>query len=312
MTQTSKKAIIKTGFCVSYDWTMLRKSLTRVYPYADVICLALDKNRRSWAGNPYHFDNQAFYDFVKQQDTEQKIILIEEDFALTHLNSRENGNRHRMRIAEVMGKGGWHIQVDSDEYFLDFKKFTDFLRKINPNPTGNEKPLNVCANWISLIKKVNEGFLYVDFLNKMPENAPFASNAPQYERARHNGHFNVLSPFYVIHETWSRSDEELWFKINNWGHSSEELETRKSRESYYALWKALDRYNYQYIRDFHPASAPTWPALGFCPGQNIDEFIQNFETPAYPLSNWQLKLQNNRNVARVRALWAKIFKTQKP
>ena len=104
----------------------------------------------------------------------------------------------------------------------------------------------------------------------------------------------------------ARSEKELWYKINNWGHASEELEARKSRESYYALWKALDQYNYQYIQDFHPAKRPTWPALGFCPGEKVEDFIKNFKVPDYPLNAWQLQLQNNRNAARLRALWSKI------
>ncbi len=31
-------------------------------------------------------------------------------------------------------EGGWHIQIDADEYFLDFKGFVDFLIKLNDNP----------------------------------------------------------------------------------------------------------------------------------------------------------------------------------
>lgn len=300
--------IIKTGFCVAYDWEMLKTSLPKVYKQSDIICLAVDKNRKSWAGNPYDFDNKAFYQFVKEIDKDKKIILYEDDFALPNLNSRENGNRHRMLIAEKMGKGGWHIQVDADEYFLDFAGFVKYLKKLNPNPTGKEKPYNVLANWISLIKRVDNGFLYVDFEDNLPETAPFATTLPNYERARHNGDFNKLSPFYVLHETWARGEKELKFKISNWGHSSEELEAQKDRDSYFELWKALDSRNCQYIRDFHPASPRTWTALNFCQGKTIEEFMQNFQVPEFPLSKFQLSLKNNRNIARLKSLWNKIIK----
>jgi hypothetical protein len=302
------KPIIKVGFCVAYDWELLKKSIPRIYQFADIICLALDKNRRAWSGEPYSFDNEAFYQFIKTIDIDKKIDLYEDDFALAKLNSRDNGNRHRMLIAQRMGKGGWHIQIDSDEYFIDFGGFVNYLKKLHPNPSGNEKPLNVCANWISLLRKTGGGYVYVDFNNKLPETAPFATNVPQYERARHNGHFNITSPFYVLHETWARSEDELWFKINNWGHSVEELDAETKRLSYYHLWQALDAYNYQYVHNFHPANPSAWPALGFVKGESIEEFLQNFTPPSFPLSAWQLTLKNNRNVARLQSLWRNIIK----
>src|SRR5690606_17128011 len=131
------------------------------------------------------------------------------------------------------------------------------------------KGINVCANWIPVIKKVEEGYLYVDFGNEIPETVPIATNNPCYERARHNGYFNMLTDCFVVHETWARSDDALWFKINNWGHSSEELEANRKKKSYYKLWQALDADNYQYITDFHPATPKTWPKLKFGVGTDI-------------------------------------------
>lgn len=300
--------VIKVGYCVSYDWELLKKSIPRVYAHADVVCLALDKDRKSWSGNGFEFDDEAFYSFVQSIDTDKKIILYEDCFSIPDLNARQNCNRHRTMIAEKMGKGGWHIQIDSDEYFLDFKSFVQYLKSLHPNPTGDEKPLNVNVCLIPLLKQTPEGYLFVDFKSAIPENAPFATNKPEYLRARNNGHFSVLSPFFVIHETWSRNEAALWFKINNWGHASEELEEAKARQSYFELWKALDNRNYKYIHDFHPATASTWPALGYCPGETIDEFIHNFQVPEFPLSRFSLFLKNNRNIARLKSLSNRILK----
>lgn len=294
--------IIKVGFCVSYDWELLKNSLPRVYAHADSICLAVDKDRKSWSGNKYEFDDAAFYAFVENIDTEKKILLYEDCFSKQELNARENCNRHRTLIAEKLGKGGWHIQIDSDEYFLDFEGFVAELKRIHPNPTGAEKPVNVNVNLIPLIKRINEGYLYVNFTKHIPENAPFATNKPEYLRARNNGHFSILTPFVALHETWARGETELWYKINNWGHAAEELEEKKKREAYFNLWKSLDKYNFEYVRNFHPATPPTWPALAFSPGKNIDEFLRNFKAPQFPLSSIQLMLRNSRNLARLRAL----------
>jgi hypothetical protein len=301
------EAIIKVGFCVAYDWELLKNSVPIVYEQADIICLALDKNKKSWAGNPYEFDDKAFYQFVRDIDKDNKIIVYEDDFALPELNSRQNCNRHRMLIAEKMGKGGWHIQIDADEYFLNFRGFVDYLKQINPCPTGKEKPLNVSCPFIPLIKKTKNGYLFVQYEGKLPEMIPMATNVPDYQRARQNGHFNHYTSFYVVHDTWSRGEEELLYKINNWGHASEELEQRERRMSYFKLWQSLDEYNYQYLRNFHPAKAETWPALGYFEGENIEIFLQNFSVPNFPMSKFELFLKNNRNIARIKHFWSKII-----
>lgn len=292
---------IKVGVCVSYDWEMLKTSLPKVYTDADIICLGLDKDRHAWSCKPFEFDEAAFYAFVKELDVQGKVVIYEDDFSLPELNTRENCNRHRMLIADKMGQGGWHIQIDADEYYLDFKGFVQYLKELNPAPQPHQKPINVCCPFIPLIKKNTEGYLYVDFKDKLPEIIPMATNKPDYQRARQNGHFNHISPFYVIHETWARSDDELWYKINNWGHASEELTEKQKRLSYFNLWKSLDQYNYQYITNYHPAKAEVWPALAFAKAKNIDELILGFPNPKLPISDLQLKMKNSRNIARIKA-----------
>lgn len=308
MQKEPKTAIIKTGFCVAYDWHLLANSLPRVYKHSDIICLALDKNRRAWSGEKYNFDDAAFYKFVEEIDTDNKIILYEDDFAIPELNSRQNCNRHRTLIAQKMGEGGWHIQIDADEYFLDFESFVKYLKKLNSSPTGKEKPLNVSCPFIPLIKKTSQGYLVVEYHKNLSEMIPMATNKPDYQRARQNGHFNHYTPFYVIHETWSRGEEELLYKINNWGHASEELEEKHKRLSYFKLWQALDEHNFSYLHNFHPAKPEIWPSLAHFEGKNIEEFLKNFSTPVFPLPKFQLFLKNNRNIARVKHLWNKLFK----
>lgn len=295
--------MIKVGFCVAYDWELLKNSIPPIYERADRICLGIDKDRHSWACNPYEIDNDAFYEFVKGIDTDNKIDIYEDDFSLENLNSRENCNRHRMLIAESMGKGGWHIQIDSDEYFLDFNGFTEYLKAIIKNPSGNEKPLNVNVNLIPLYKQVENGYLYVDFEEKPFENAPFATNAPLYERARNNGYFNHISPFIAIHETWARNEDQLWYKLKNWGHAAEELESNASKMSYFNLWKTIDKFNYKHIRNINPARPEVWPALDYCEASSIADFIEKLTHKLPDLNTFALKMNNNRNIARLKSLF---------
>lgn len=291
--------MIKVGFCVSYDWEFLKNSIPRIYKEADIICLAIDKDRHSWKCNPYTFDNDAFYQFVKEIDTQNKIDIYEEDFSLGELNSRENGNRHRMMIAERMGKGGWHIQVDSDEYFLNFSNFVKELKKIHNNPLGDEFPINVCCPIIPLYKKTENGYLIVHFNKRSPEMFPMASNHPNYQRARHNGYFNIYTKNWIVHETWARDKDAMLFKLTNWGHSTEELQQKKYAESYYKLWDSMDEYNFQFIRNFHPVSPSTWFKLKYIKADNLQELIEKIKIPTFFLSSWKLNLKNSVNYSRI-------------
>ena len=295
--------MIKVGFCVSYDWEFLKNSIPRIYKEADIICLAIDKDRISWGGNLYAFNNDAFYQFIKEIDSQNKIDIYEDDFHLKQLSNMQNDTRQRMKLAERMGKGGWHIQVDSDEYFLDFSSFVKELKKIHKNPTGNEFPINVCCPFIPIFKKTEMGYLYVVNNEKSLEIIPMATNRPKYERARQSGYFNIYTKQYVIHDTWARSEEEMKYKIDNWGHAAEELNVTDIRNSYYNLWKIVNEYNYQFFFNFHPANPSTWEHLEYVKASNTQELIQNIVVPKFFLSDWELKLKNSLYYSRLSKLF---------
>lgn len=283
--------IIKVGFCVAYDWPLLKKSLSRVYDHADVICLSLDKDRCSWNGTPFDFDEEAFFNWVGKIDIQKKIQVYEDDFHLESLSSLENDNRQRMLMSLFLGEGGWHVQIDADEYFFDFGKFRNYLLSINPSPSGQEKPINIFANGISLIKKVKDGYLYVNNKKNTYEEIPIATNKPEYLAARRNSHFNHLSPFFLLHETWARGEQELWNKINSWGHDNDFI----SKESYFNIWKVLDEFNYKYLKDFHPLNEATWQGLGYVPHLDIDRAINWFQVNGgLNVSSFYLKRRNSR------------------
>jgi len=303
------KAIIKVGMLVSYDWQLLKKSIPRIYQSADIICLALDKNRLTWSCNSFNFDENEFKSWIKSIDTDQKIEIYEDSFCDTNLNARENGNKHRKMLSEFMGEGGWHIQIDADEYFLDFDAFCKYLLKFDANPKLFNKSINICVNFIPLFKQTDNGYLHIDFDDGNYEKIPLATNHPQFIRARQNNHFNHITNFFIVHETWARGEEELSYKLKNWGHSAEELKQKTYTDSYLSLWKSLDEYNYQYLRNFHPAKPKVWPKLKFTKGKDIDELIQNMSSENYyNISGVKLFYFNNRNIARLRFYLDKYFK----
>jgi hypothetical protein len=284
------KQIIKVGFCVAYDWDLLKKSVPLIYSAADVICLSLDKSRISWSLTPFTFDEDSFYSWVQTIDVDKKIRVYEDDFAKEELSPIQNDNRQRLLMSKFLGSGGWHVQIDADEYFINFQQFRSYLMRHIPNPSGNEKPVNVCCNCIPLIKRTDIGYLYVANGAKRYETMPVATNVPEYQSARRNSHFNHISPFFVLHETWARSEQELLNKLKSWGHIND-----FNKESYFNLWKSLDEFNYRYVKNFHPIEAVVWERLELLPGHDIAEALQWISTQNhFKTKKWFLRLQNNR------------------
>src|SRR5262245_14657349 len=143
------KKEIKVAFCAAYDWYFLKHSLPPVYKEADLILIAIDKDRISWAGKKFAIDEKAFADFLREIDTEGKIRLYEDDFHQPDLTPMENEVRQRNLMAKAMGEGGWHLQLDSDEYFVDFSGFVNYLKNLSVS-----RPINVVCPLLILFKTV--------------------------------------------------------------------------------------------------------------------------------------------------------------
>lgn len=250
-----KLSQIKISFCVAYDWYLLAYSLPLVYEDADEICLAIDKDRISWSGNAFEFDESAFRNLIASIDTHQKIRVYEDDFHLPELSPMQNEVRQRKMMAEFLGAPqakAWYLQLDADEYFLDFKGFVYYLRQFNP-----KRPINVCCPWMTLYKRIDEGFLMVkpDDFNQV-EFIPIATNVPNYEHGRRNGYFNHYTDFSILHQSWARTAEEVWQKLNNWGHRYD-----SDIHSYFKLWANASILNFKEYKDFNQVNPPLWPRL---------------------------------------------------
>lgn len=116
--------IIKIGFLISYDYQMLKTSLPLVYASADEIFLAIDYKRRTWSGNSFEISDD-FFSWIEIFDKDKKIHIYEDDFYDPSLSVKDNDTRERNMLGIRMGSGGWHLQVDSDEYFVDFSMFVE-------------------------------------------------------------------------------------------------------------------------------------------------------------------------------------------
>ncbi len=258
---------IKVGMLVSFDYQYIYHSLPRVYEHSDSITLAVDHEYRTWAGISFTIENK-FWDWIKEIDIDNKIIIYRDNFFDPKLDALANDSRERNMLAQKMGSGGWIVQIDSDEYFLDFKQFVDFLREHGHWTKPDAKPIDIGAFLIPLYKQTKDGFLYI---KNSFETVVLATNKPEYLRARRSDHYIRYTPFYLFHQTWARGEDEIWFKLNSWGHM-----TDFNIESYFNFWKASDKNNYKYIKNFHPLYQNLWQDLEWCRGTDIEKFIENF------------------------------------
>jgi len=253
---------INVGLLVSYDYELLKHSLPTVYNDADSITLAIDENLNTWSGEKFTID-AAFFEWLEQFDTKKKIKIYRENFYDPNLNSIQNDTRERNMLAKVMGEG-WNIQVDADEYFIDFKGFAEYLKN---NKSIQNKPTQICPFSITLFKQLEDGILYI----KKPDTFTTGSNKPEYTSARKSKkQMKHYVPFLLLHQSWARSEEELDKKLKNWGHNVD-----FDIKDYVEFWKNLNKDNYHTAVNFHPLSPTAWNKLDFCPGKTIEEVLEN-------------------------------------
>ncbi|HTH54669.1 MAG TPA: hypothetical protein VL728_01400 [Cyclobacteriaceae bacterium] len=291
---------IKVGFCVAYDWQLLSYALPCVYAEADTIWISIDNERKTWAGNKYQWDEFAFNQLISSIDKLNKIKIYEDNFHSPGCSAGENEVNQRNKLAEKMGHGGWHVQLDCDEYFLHFGDFVGYLKSI----PIKSRPVNVCCALVTLFKQVDSGFLYVTpSQTEDLEYIQIATRTPNYQYGRRNGYFNMYTNFLIVHQSWARAEEEIRQKIANWGHNKD-----FHQNEFLKKWKSLDSSNYRDLINFHPIDKSVWPRLQIQKSTDITDLIRSFahvEFPKYKL--WQLYFKNSLLISRIIALFKKFY-----
>ena len=175
-------------------------------------------------------------------------------------------------LAKKLGKGGWHIQIDSDEYPADFKELTSFLRKHKYLLKKPEKtPVNFFVKFITLFKQTEDGFFVI---SPYTEPCFLITNQPNYINARFpKNDFHIVLDSYIIHQSWARGEEEILKKITNWGHKND-FDTKK----FFDFWKNLNEDNCSSLQNFHPLNPTDWKSVKFIKAKNIEETIDFFRT----------------------------------
>ncbi|TNJ43177.1 hypothetical protein KFZ70_11085 [Tamlana fucoidanivorans] len=259
---------IQVGFLVSYDYELLKNAIPLVYKQADTIYLALDKDRKTWNGETIEIADN-FFDWIRAYDTDKKIHLYEDQFYVKDLSTMQCEVRERKMLANKMGIGNWIIQLDADEYFINFKRFVTYLRTktrllINPE----KHPVQIQPFHVSLYKKVDEGYLYVDEATK----TVVATNYPEYTVGRKTKgqviYFNAL----ILHECLARNRDDLLQKLTNWGHNND-----FDIEAFMKKWDGVNEHNYKEKENFFFLEPEKWKYLDFVKGKNFKELFDNFK-----------------------------------
>ena len=252
---------VQVGFLMSYDYKLLKNSIPLVYDHADTIFIALDKEFRTWTGDSFSVEEE-FFRWLENFDKDHKIKIYQDDFFDSELDPMQNEVRERKMLASKMGVGNWLVQVDSDEYFINFEEFVRELRSRNKylkNPERNK--IQIAGFYINLYKYTEDGILYVSEVR----NQKFATNYPNYVTGRNTKERVVYIPNIVIHECLSRSEEEIRTKFENWGHSHQ-----VNIDGFLKKWKKVNRSNYRNFQNFFYLEPEKWKKLDFVPGENIE------------------------------------------
>lgn len=252
---------IHVGFLFSHDYEKLKLSIPPVYDASDRIFIAMDENFITWSGNKFEVDS-TFFQWLEEIDIDNKIEIYKDNFYIPSLTEIEMDTRERHLLSQKMGIGNWLIQVDSDEYFFDFEKFVKDLRKYDhylDNP--KKKKIQIAAFWIILYKYTDNGILYVD----LPMKAVFATNYPNYTCARRTKARVIYTNNIVLHESLSRTEEELRFKLENWGHK------RQVNSHFLDKWIQVNEKNYTQFRNFYYIEPERWKRLNYFPSKNLKE-----------------------------------------
>lgn len=236
---------------ISYDWKYSFESISSYYDIADEIILGIDKNRRTWAGNPFVLPDE-FFSMIKERDRDNKIRIIEEDFC-KELNPMDNDIAERTYLANQCIEGNWVVQIDADEIVED-----PVSLKLAILAAPKDKQIRI--RWKTVFKELPEGKLIIYPYEEVTTIASMQRNS--FVSARVTNQPGHLIEGYLFHNSWGRTELELYTKLTNWGHAFD-FPTKK----YLEFWKSVDINNYMTFKNFHPLDGHSWRELVFEPKQ---------------------------------------------
>lgn len=272
--------VLSVGFLFAYDGSYLRQSLPAIYTYSDHILICMDSQCVTLTGNRYEEDT-AILEWLSLFDSEKKIRWVKEPFFQDGLSPQQVVMRMRNEMLRQMPESDWYIQLDTDEYFLDFGGFRQWLEQTGKRPV----PTLVQVAWKTMFKQVGKGFLMIGGRKEcigVAINIPENTGERQHEQAAREE-----APFTLLHQSWARSEHEIRQKIANWSHARD-----FDGKAFFRTWQQCGSGNYRFYRNFHPIYGPNWEYLEWVEAAGINELLSHYRVhppryePAPPLPLW--------------------------
>ena len=274
-----KKSVISL---ISYDAAYLPESVSKYYNYVDEIILGLDKNRTTWSGNSFSFDEKQLWADLSAIDGDSKISIIEEDFVKSKV-AIENDNYER-NFLKAQCTNDWIFSIDADEYLVNPK---DFFYNYCPIVERYYNKADICMTWATPYKTIGDATLVIADEDGSPffgENQGMTTSKDStFTYARWTdksaaGYNRLMSPLVAIHWSLCRSKEDLHQKINNIGHSD-----LVENDPFYQIWEQVTLENYEELHNFKSSGLGTaqWPILRAIKSEQVDSYIEQHLSKAY-------------------------------
>ena len=271
----------------SHDAEYLPDSITRYYPYVDEIVIGLDKNRQTWTGNKFTFNEDKVFSQLKALDVEGKINLVEESFCIPELVSVpiENDNYER-NILRSNCSNDIILSIDADEILYNCK---DFFERYVPLVAPYLKKYDVCFHWVTPYKIIGDVVLLIgnEYNQAVLESQAVLSHKTnpfmyaRYSCVSATGSNRLTSPLIALHYGLARKNEEsLKQKITNQGHSNED------DGQFLEVWKQINLQNFQSLQNFKPShiGGPPWDKLLPIKKDKLNEYCNSIDLLGGPIS----------------------------
>ncbi len=105
------------------------------------------------------FISESFFRKIKEFDKDGKIKIYEDRFFVQGIPPMELETRERNMLSAMMGDHCWKMQIDADEYCLNFEILKKFLNKNSFILKDSAPAVNFLSTWITLFKQNERGFL---------------------------------------------------------------------------------------------------------------------------------------------------------
>lgn len=272
-----KKSVISL---ISYDASYLANSIRTYYNYVDEIVLGLDKDRISWSGNKFTFDEDTLWKELSQIDGDNKINIIEGNFHRSKIPI-ENDN-HERNFLKHYCSNDWIFSFDADEELVNAEDY--FTRYC---PLVESYDLDHMFYWVLPYKRLSSKEILVisrEDRATLPNNEVqgFVTNRENtftYCRWTNNQR-RIQSPLVILHWSFCRPKEELDLKVNNFGHSIE-----SKRDPFYDIQAKVDDSNWTSLKNFKTSNmGPQWESLMKIPEDNLLEYCKAQAPKMYEVS----------------------------